>query len=86
MKSNQSKSDQFKSLYKNHKDKIYRLCYGYLHDKTGIDDLFQQVLLNIWENLDSFRGEAQLSTWVYRVTVNTTITYSKKHRKLRDVE
>jgi RNA polymerase sigma-70 factor (ECF subfamily) len=85
MQSNNSKKEWFKTLYKNHRDKIYRLCYGYLYDKGEIEDLFQQVLLNIWENLDSFRGEAQLSTWIYRVTVNTAITYSKKQQRLKNV-
>jgi RNA polymerase sigma-70 factor (ECF subfamily) len=85
MQTKNSKNERFKTLYKNHKDKIYRLCYGYLYDKNDAEDLFQQVLLNVWENLDSFRGKAQLSTWVYRVAVNTAITYSKKQQKLQNM-
>jgi len=47
--------------------------------------MYQEVLVNIWKSLDSFRGDSALSTWVYRVAVNTSLTYTGKayrHMKL----
>lgn len=82
MQNSDQKSEQFERLYQSHSDRIYRLCVGYLQDEVEIKDLFQQVMLNIWNNLDSFRGDSQLSTWVYRITVNTAITYSQNRQKL----
>ena len=82
MSSSNQKKKQFERLYQSHSDKIYRLCLGYLRDEFEVKDLFQQVMLNIWNNIDSFRGESKISTWVYRITVNTAITYSKNRQKL----
>ena len=47
--------------------------------------MYQEVLVNIWKSLDSFRGESAMSTWIYRVAVNTSLTYTGKafrHMKL----
>ncbi len=63
------------------KDRIYRLCMGYLIDKQDVDDLFQDVMVNIWRGLDSFRGEAKVSTWIYRIAVNTSLIYNKKSKR-----
>lgn len=48
-------------------------------------DMYQEVLVNIWKSLDSFRGDSAMSTWIYRVAVNTSLTYTGKayrHMKL----
>ena len=69
---------QFNALVQQLGDKIYRLVSAYLADKNEVADLYQEVLVNIWQSLPRFKGDAQLSTWVYRIAVNTAITYSKK--------
>jgi len=71
----------FANILASHKNKIYRLCHGYLADKNEVDDLFQEIMVNIWRNIASFRGEAQPATWVYRVAVNTALLYNKKLKK-----
>ncbi|MEJ2542846.1 MAG: sigma-70 family RNA polymerase sigma factor [Calditrichaceae bacterium] len=85
IQSNQiSKSDKeelFIRILKENKDRVYRLCLGYLIDKQDVDDLFQDVMVNIWRGLDSFRGEAKASTWVYRIAVNTSLIYNKKIKR-----
>jgi RNA polymerase sigma-70 factor (ECF subfamily) len=78
------KSDKealFTRILAENKDRIYRLCLGYLIDKQDVDDLFQDVMINIWRGLDSFRGEAKASTWVYRIAVNTSLIYNKKTKR-----
>jgi len=85
MQVTKSKKSRFIALYNEHSDKIYRLCYGYLHEESEVEDLFQQVLLNIWENLESFRGEAKITTWIYRITVNTALTFKKKQQRLESI-
>ncbi|WP_171032934.1 RNA polymerase sigma factor [Fodinibius saliphilus] len=82
MKNKEPKKDRFEQLYQHHSNKVYRICTGYLQDENKVKDLFQQVMLNIWNNLESFRGEAQITTWVYRITVNTAITFTKSEKRL----
>lgn len=85
MQKTNSKKSRFRALYKEHSDKIYRICYGYLNNDSEVKDLYQSVLLNVWENLDSFRGEAKITTWIYRITVNTALTHFKKQKKLDSI-
>ncbi|NOG46270.1 MAG: sigma-70 family RNA polymerase sigma factor [Calditrichaeota bacterium] len=76
-----NKDQLFQEIIDKHKDKIYRICYAYLYNKKLVDDLFQDVLINIWNALDRFKGEAQITTWLYRITMNTTITFNKNYEK-----
>ena len=71
------REQRFTELLRTHRDRIYRLCYGYLYDRKEIDDLFQEIMVNIWRSLDQFREESALSTWVYRIAVNTALLYNK---------
>lgn len=71
----------FNELVHQHRDKIYRLCRGYLYDQSLADDLYQEVLINLWHSLEKFRGASALSTWIYRVTVNTAITFNRKSKR-----
>jgi len=54
---------------------------AYLYDKGEVDDLYQEILFSVWKSLDSYKGAAQISTWIYRVAVNTAINYNIKHKK-----
>ncbi len=67
----EQKETLFTEVFQANRDRLYRLCCGYLNDENDIDDLMQEIMLNIWKNLDSFRGEAQISTWIFRIAVNT---------------
>lgn len=54
------------------------------HDEEEIKDLFQEVLINLWKGFDSFGGRSNLNTWVYRVSLNTCISYQRKENRRRD--
>jgi len=71
----------FSDLVKDNHRSIYRICLAYLYDRSHADDLYQEILLQVWTSLDSYRGQSQLNTWVYRVAVNTAITYNALHKK-----
>lgn len=62
--------------------RIMMLCRGYCDNREDLEDLFQEVSIKIWNGIDSFRGEAEESTWVYRVTLNTAINF-KRHKSRR---
>ena len=64
-----------------YKEKIYRTCLGFCGDQDQAKDIFQEVCIRIWSGLDQFRGDAQLSTWIYRVTVNTCLLFLRSNRR-----
>lgn len=71
----------FTDIFKENKDIIFRLCYTSLNNKDDVDDLFQEVMINVWRSLENFRHEAKISTWMYRITVNTALLYNKRHKR-----
>lgn len=83
--SEKTKEQKFKKLLLENKGMIYRLCYAYLYNKDEIEDLFQEIMINIWNSLDKFRNEANISTWIYRIVVNSALMYNKKDQKLKTV-
>jgi RNA polymerase sigma-70 factor (ECF subfamily) len=78
-----NKEQYFEQLHNELKDRIYRLCLGFMGNVTDADDLFQEVLIKIWNNLDNFREESSINTWVYRITTNTALYSLKKINKSR---
>lgn len=71
----------FEQIFSENKDKVYRLCKGFLGDTPEVDDLFQEIFIKVWNGLDKFRGEAQVSTWIYRIASNTALLYKKRSTK-----
>lgn len=70
----------FERLVMEHKTTIYSVCYMFTETKAEADDLFQEVLVSLWQGMDSFRGDASLRSWVYRVSMNTCISYKRKKK------
>ena len=70
----------FTGVFKENKDRIFRLCYTSLNNKDEVDDLFQEVMINVWRSLESFRNESKISTWIYRITVNTALLFNKRFK------
>ncbi|HEU0137541.1 MAG TPA: sigma-70 family RNA polymerase sigma factor [Flavobacterium sp.] len=65
----------FKEVYSKYAKKIQRICLGYTGDSMLADDLLQEVFIKAWQNYDKFRGDALISTWVYRIAVNTCLNH-----------
>lgn len=75
---------RFVSIYDSHFQKVFRLCLGYTNgDQDDAKDLTQEVFIKIWENLKNFRQEANISTWIYRITVNTCLLKIRKEKKIK---
>ncbi|MDE7153050.1 MAG: sigma-70 family RNA polymerase sigma factor [Muribaculaceae bacterium] len=70
----------FELLVKEYKSTIYSICYMFAQNKAEADDLFQEALINLWQGSCGFRGESSLKSWVYRVTLNTCISYKRKKK------
>ena len=76
--------DFFKSYVQENISLIMHLCRAYARDEESLKDLVQEVTLQLWRSHQSFKGNSQLSTWVYRVTLNVCLSHSKKVKKRVD--
>lgn len=73
------KKERFNALFATHYLKVLRLCKGYFNgNETLASDAAQDAFIKIWEHLDSFRDESKISTWAYRIAVNTCLLYLRK--------
>lgn len=72
---------EFTSLITKNQKIIYKVCNLYMDSKTDRQDLYQEICLQAWKSYKLFRGDAQFSTWLYRVALNTAITFLKKDKK-----
>lgn len=72
---------EFAQIVREHKATIYSVCYIFADEAAEADDLFQDVLLNLWHGLPSFRRESNLRTWIYRVSLNTCISCDRRRAK-----
>ena len=75
------KEAAFKQIFQANSKKIYHLCYGYTGDDDAANDLLQETFLKVWQNLDKFRNQAMISTWIYRIAVNTCLTYLRSEKR-----
>lgn len=73
--------EQFARLVREHKNTIYTVCYMFSHDEDEVNDLFQETLINMWKGIDGFREESKISTWIYRVALNTCLLQERKKKK-----
>lgn len=74
---------RFKSLVLRHSDLLTRICYFYANSADEFKDMRQDVLINIWRGLDSYRGESMESTWIYRICLNTCISSLRQSLRIR---
>lgn len=71
----------FLELTEQYKRLIYKVCYLYASERNDANDLFQDVILNLWKGFPLFRGESRIETWIYRIALNTCISQLRKQSK-----
>ncbi|MFA8341511.1 MAG: RNA polymerase sigma factor [Rhodothermaceae bacterium] len=79
------KEKYFQKIFNENKDRIYRLCFSVIENKNDADDLFQEVMINVWNNLEKFRGESEVSTWIYRISVNSALLFNKRFSRKKEM-
>ncbi|MFD2565456.1 RNA polymerase sigma factor [Aquimarina rubra] len=83
-----SKKNQllFEKIYKQCYPMVLQMCMGYMKgDHDLAKDLSQEVFINIWNAMDSFKGISTHKTWVYRITVNTCLQHIRKEKNKKKV-
>lgn len=80
MTSQDNRQQRYVDLLQRYNRVVVKVCYIYASDHAPFDDLYQEVCISLWQGLDSFRGESSVSTWIYRMAINTCITWLRRNR------
>lgn len=80
------KKHQFIQMIDQHKGILRSLCQVYYTNAEDQKDAFQDVVLQLWRSFGSFRAEAKISTWIYRIGLNTLISKKRKEKKSVNAE
>ena len=71
---------QFTKMVKEYRKTIYTVCYFYSKESEEVNDLYQEILINLWKGFEKFRGESSLKTWIWRVSLNTCNNQERKKK------
>lgn len=81
-KNDDIKQQKFLALADEYKGIIAKVCSVYASTENPFSDLYQEVMITLWTGMDTYRGDAKVSTWIYRVALNTCISMSRcNHRR-----
>ncbi|MBR8537609.1 RNA polymerase sigma factor [Carboxylicivirga sediminis] len=75
------KEELFNTIVDANQNRIRRICAYYNENENDQQDMFQEILINIWKSLDNFKNKSSINTWVYRVAVNTALSFNGKSYK-----
>ena len=78
----QEAEKQFENHIKEHELLIYKVCRVYAFTEADRQDLFQEIVMQLWKAFPRFKGDAKFSTWLYRVSLNTAITGLRKKKDI----
>lgn len=70
----------FLKMVEDHQGIIYKVCKMYRDSKEDQEDLFQEIVLQLWKAFSKFRNESKVSTWMYRISLNTAISIFRKNK------
>ncbi len=73
-----TKEQEFAKLIKDNQGLIIKISRLYTNSLEDEEDLFQEIVLQLWRSYDTFKGGSKISTWMYRVALNTAITLFRK--------
>lgn len=76
---------EFLSVVRTYERVVYKVCYLYSTKDATISDLYQEVILNLWKAYPKFRHECKISTWIYRIALNTCISFIRKERNVPEI-
>jgi RNA polymerase sigma-70 factor (ECF subfamily) len=71
----------FEGWLSQHKALIFKIVRAYAFTVMDQDDLFQEIIIQTWHSIPAFRNESSVTTWLYRISLNTAIKWTKKERK-----
>ncbi len=73
----------FKNLMEKYQLQVFRTVMGFVHLKEDAEEVTQDIFVRVYQSLSSFHHDAEFSTWLYRITVNTSLNFLHSNRKNR---
>lgn len=70
----------FRQLYDSYQNKVYNTTFGFVHNTEDAQDITQEVFVELYHSLKTFRGDSTLSTWIYRIAVNKSLNHLRKKK------
>jgi RNA polymerase sigma factor (sigma-70 family) len=74
----------FEEIFNKHKDKVFSLCFRYLQQQQEAEDAVQDIFVKVYQKKDSFKAEAQIGTWIYRISINHCLDILKTRKRKRE--
>lgn len=74
--------DAFEDIVKKYENKVYGIVFHMMKNQNEVEDLAQEVFLKVYKNLDRFKGDSSLYTWIYKITVNLCLDELKKRKNI----
>ncbi len=78
---NQGLESDFLRIIEEHKKLIFKVSYLYCINNIDKEDLFQEIIINLWKAYPDFKGKSKLSTWIYRIAINTAVSWIRISKK-----
>lgn len=79
------KETDFIQILKEYKTTIYTVCFMFSKDKDEVNDMYQEVSINLWKGFDNFAQKSEMKTWIYRISLNTCISFDRKKKRRKTV-
>jgi len=78
--------DKYITAIKENQKLIFKICYAYCSNPENRKDLQQEILLQLWNSFAKFDGRVKISTWIYRIALNTAISFYRNDRKNKNIK
>lgn len=73
--------NEFKNIIDEYNGILYKIGRSYTTEEPDFKDLYQEMLIQLWKSFERFKGESKISTWIYRVALNTALTYQRNRKR-----
>jgi len=73
--------DKFETIISEYQTMVFRTAIGFVHSKEDAGDLTQEVFLKVFRSWNTFRGDAEISTWLYRITINLCLNHIEQQKR-----
>lgn len=74
---------EFRQIVSSHQERVYSTCFRFLRSKEDAQDVSQDVFIQVYKSMDEFKGEALLSTWIYRIAVTKSLDFLRRQNRKR---
>lgn len=76
----------FRKFVEKYQLTVVKICNGFIHNLEDAEDIAQEVFIEVYQSVHKFRGEAKLSTWLYRIAVNKSLNHLRKYKLKKNLE